>query len=114
MVSNSEGDGEHQEATKSRGQETSETQKIEVIQQQLVAGTPRGLSSNFCSLLLYSKETLWSMVSVTGDANDLDSQVMRHARGLRGHASLQPTLKTDMVLISPSLTCVKKAMLVPV
>lgn len=54
------------------------------------------------------------MVPIPGDANNLDSQVIRDRRGLRDHVSLQPTPKTEMVLSSQSLTWVRKTTLVPV
>ena len=47
------------------------------------------------------------MVPITRDVNNLDSQVIRGGRVLRDHASLQPTPKTETVLISQSLTGVR-------
>lgn len=54
------------------------------------------------------------MAPIAEEANNLFSQVIRDGSGLRDRASLQPARKIEMVLISYSLTWVRKIMLVPV
>lgn len=75
LVSSSKGGREHPETTDNCRQEPSETQEIEVTQQQLMAGTPKETQVKH----LLPPTTQWGdplvKMSITGDANNLESQL---------------------------------------
>lgn len=75
-----------------------ETQEIEAVQQRQVAGTPRRLSSNLCSLLLHGEKTAQRMVPIRQDASSPDSQVIRDGRGLRDHSRKTMLGPAQMIL----------------
>lgn len=81
---------------------------------ELMAGTPRGRVQTSAPSSYTMRRFPGQWCPSRGPPTSLDAQGVRDGRGLRVHASLQRMLKTEMVIISRSLTWVRKTMLVPV